>query len=142
MANRPIVKAAGTDGVAHLLGSGSPLPYVEGADALGMLRCDMCQLSSETVLVEVAGEIDVQNAEPFRSLLLGLGSGRGRMVLLDLQDVGFFGARAVGVLLEAADICRQHGISLRLINLSSAVRRPLVTLGCANLFDIGGNGRC
>jgi anti-sigma B factor antagonist len=53
------------------------------------------------VVVSLAGELDLYNAEEVRGVLLEAGDGEPRVLVVDLEDVQFIDSTALGVLIEA-----------------------------------------
>jgi anti-sigma B factor antagonist len=53
------------------------------------------------VVVSLAGELDLYNAEEVRSALLDAGAGEPEVLVVDLEEVRFIDSTALGVLIEA-----------------------------------------
>lgn len=53
------------------------------------------------VVLSLAGELDLYNAEEVRGALLGAGADEPAMVVVDLEKVRFIDSTALGVLIEA-----------------------------------------
>jgi anti-sigma B factor antagonist len=54
-----------------------------------------------TVVVSLAGELDLYNAEEVRSALLDASAGEPVLLVVDLEEVTFIDSTALGVLIEA-----------------------------------------
>ena len=54
-----------------------------------------------TVVVSLAGELDLYNAEEVRGALLDATAGRPGVLVVDLEEVRFIDSTALGVLIEA-----------------------------------------
>src|SRR5262245_34172181 len=53
------------------------------------------------VVVSLAGELDLYNAEEVRGALLEAGAGEPSVLVIDLEEVRFVDSTALGVLIEA-----------------------------------------
>lgn len=84
-------------------------------------------------------ELDLLTCPGWRSELAGaLERGDCRVLIVDLSGVTFFGATALGVLVDVRDRAAQCGVELRLIVCSRAVSWPLEVMGLTGHFAIYG----
>ena len=87
------------------------------------------QVSDDAVVVRISGEVDMSTAEEFNSSLmtaLNVASAHpARLLIADLDGVGFFGSAG----LKAVLACHDHGLTtataLRLVATTAVVVRPL-----------------
>ncbi|MFJ8958191.1 STAS domain-containing protein [Lentzea sp. NPDC102401] len=92
----------------------------------------------DTVLVRVAGEIDVSTAQNLADCL----GEAVRMVtppasvVLDLSGVRFLGAQGVGLLLDHQDLCLRRGSALVIVANTAAVLRPLQALELMSVLGV------
>ena len=97
-----------------------------------------CERVGDTVLVRVAGEIDVSTAQNLADCL-----GEAiRMVtppasvVLDLSGVRFLGAQGIGLLLDHQDLCLRRGSALVIVANTAAVLRPLRALELMSVLGV------
>jgi anti-sigma B factor antagonist len=79
------------------------------------------------VVVHLAGELDLYNAEELRASLARATEGRPSRVVLDLADVDFLDSTALGVLIEAHSKLERDGLALAAPQLET--RRTLQVSG-------------
>jgi len=89
-----------------------------------------------SVLVTVAGEIDMVTTPRLRSYLREQLTRAGSMLVVDLRAVEFLGSSGLAVLVETLDGARERGVALRLVCDSREVVRPLEATGLTDLFEI------
>jgi anti-anti-sigma factor len=77
----------------------------------------------------ISGEIDLSNAQEFRSELELLIDGETDQVTLDLHECGFIDSTAIEVLLRVAQAQRERGQPLGLCRLAPEPRRVLEVAG-------------
>ena len=80
-----------------------------------------------TVVVELAGEIDMHNSVPMRDRILGLLGDKPLILVVNMAQVKFIDSSGVATLVEVLRQCRQCDCQLRLAGLVERVR---------NVFDI------
>jgi anti-sigma B factor antagonist len=78
------------------------------------------------VVIRLAGELDLYNADDMRRALAATEEGSPRRVVLDMSDVAFVDSTALGVLIEARS---KLGSRLVLAALQLATRRTLQVSG-------------
>jgi anti-anti-sigma factor len=79
------------------------------------------------VVVRLAGELDLYNAEEVRNALTRAIEGSPRRVVVDMADVEFVDSTALGVLIEARSKLGRNGIALAAPQLDT--RRTLQVSG-------------
>ena len=94
-------------------------------------------------VVRAVGEVDTYTA-PLLQACLDFQAGRPdvRVLVVDLEQVGFLGAAGVTVLVQAQRRCRAHGAGLILRRPGDRTRRLLQLTGLADLVptEPGGGG--
>ncbi len=68
--------------------------------------------AGDAVVVHLAGELDLYNAEELRAALAQAMGARPRRVVLDLAGVDFLDSTALGVLIEARSKLGRDGLAL------------------------------
>lgn len=86
-------------------------------------------------VVRVSGELDLANAAQLDQRL----GEEDCPVLLDLRNVSFMDGSALRVLLQHRDRCVEQGKELRIVAVSSAVRRVLELSDLDALMSAGFN---
>ncbi len=81
--------------------------------------------NTSTVVVWVAGELDMQRTPYWAELVTPRFAGMVSTVVLDLGRVSFLGVDALDVLVTAQNQAFERGISLRLVTGPTAVERAL-----------------
>jgi anti-anti-sigma factor len=90
-----------------------------------------------TVVVDVAGELDLHTAPVLRDRLLDVIEGQGnRFVAVDLSAVGFMDSTAIHVLVQALRLAREAGGDLTLARVPPPARRVLDICGLTTVFTI------
>ena len=93
--------------------------------------------SESSVVVDVAGELDLHTAPVLRDRLLDVISGQGnRFVAVDLSAVGFMDSTAVHVLVQALRKVRERGGDLQLARVPPPAQRMLDISGLSTIFTI------
>src|SRR5256885_697747 len=90
--------SASKEGRKNLTDAGAPDTGVSGgreSAVTGVNRRD------GAVVVSLAGELDLYNAEEVRSALLDACAGEPQVLVVDLEEVRFIDSTALGVLIEA-----------------------------------------
>lgn len=88
------------------------------------------------VMIAVRGEVDLSTSTLLQDALLAHLRHASSPLVLDLTDVGFFGASGLSVLVTAREAAVAAGIRLCVVANSRAVLRPLTVTGLDRLFDI------
>lgn len=87
------------------------------------------------VLVSLAGELDLYNAEEIRASLLEVLAAEPQLLVVDLQQVTFIDSTALGVLIEArSKMADRNGFRLAAPGLEA--RRALEVSGLDRHFDV------
>ena len=88
------------------------------------------------VLVSVVGEVDVATAPEFRDRLReAIGEGPG-IVAVDLTGVTFIDSTALGVLIEAKELCDAEGGTMRIAVSEPRILKVFEITGLTELFEI------
>ena len=99
--------------------------------SIGFRRAD------DTVVVAVAGELDLYTAPVLRDRLLDVIDGQGnRSVAVDLGDVDFMDSTAIHVLVQALQRVREGGGDLTLVRVPAFARKVLDICGLTQVFTI------
>ncbi len=87
------------------------------------------------VVVSLAGELDLYNAEEIRASLLDALAGEPELLVVDLAEVRFIDSTALGVLIEArSKMADRNGFRLAAPGLEA--RRALEVSGLDRHFDV------
>jgi anti-sigma B factor antagonist len=89
----------------------------------------------EAVVVSLAGELDLYNAEEVRRALLDTLAGEPELLVVDLAEVTFIDSTALGVLIEARSRMADRG-GFRLAAPGLEVRRALEVSGLDRHFRV------
>ncbi len=90
-----------------------------------------------TVVVDVAGELDLHTAPVLRARLLDVIEGQGnRFIAVDLAGVGFMDSTAIHVLVQALRLARERGGDLTLARVPPPAQRVLDICGLTRIFTI------
>jgi anti-anti-sigma factor len=100
------------------------------------LTVDVAARHGETVVVEVAGEIDLRTAEPLRTRLLGLVDAGFGSIVVDFEHVRFCDASGLGALVAVRNRLRGRGGDLRLARVRPPQRRIFRITGLDALFTL------
>jgi anti-sigma B factor antagonist len=87
------------------------------------------------VVVSLAGELDLYNAEDVRSALLDACAGEPELLVVDLEEVRFIDSTALGVLTEARSTMPDRR-SFRLAAAGLETRRALEVSGLDRHFNV------
>ena len=90
------------------------------------------------VVLSLAGELDLYNAEEVRSALLDACAGEPALLVVDLEEVRFIDSTALGVLIEARSRMADHS-SFRLAAPGLETRRALEVSGLDRHFLVHDN---
>lgn len=85
--------------------------------------------ADDAVLVTVAGEVDMLTAHGLWSAVhRAISDADGRSVVIDLNDVLFFGSHGVAALERAADSARRGNVALRVVIAPGRPARRILEL--------------
>ncbi len=87
------------------------------------------------VVVSLAGELDLYNAEEVRSALLDACAAQPQVLVVDLEEVRFIDSTALGVLIEARSRMTDRG-GFRLAAPGLETRRALEVSGLDRHFAV------
>ncbi|WP_349879262.1 STAS domain-containing protein [Micromonospora sp. HUAS YX12] len=110
--------------------------------ASGALRPDepimwlSCDTGVDVTRIAVAGEVDLSNAHLLTELVETAVAASAPLVVIDLSEVGFFGAYGTSALVLAQRILTEHGRRLILHRPSPVVRRVLGVTGTLTAFEV------
>lgn len=94
----------------------------------GLMRVGV-SATSGTVLVNVAGEVDMLTAHGLWSAAhRAISEAGGRLVVIDLNHVLFFGSHGVAALERAADAARNGNVALRVVIAPGRPARRILEL--------------
>ena len=89
-----------------------------------------------TVVVEIQGEITFENSDIFRDKINQLcKDGKCRLVI-DLGNLKYMSSAGMGVLVHGLKITRQGGGDLRVVNLSTKMRRVFLITQFTHHFAV------
>lgn len=105
----------------------------------GPLRLVVRRPLAGVVVIDVAGEVDLNTTPRLWAVVRPQIAARPRVIVLDLHQVRFLGASGVAVLMTAEELATRLGVVLRLARPSRPVARPLVALRLDVGFDMRRN---
>lgn len=92
----------------------------------------------QTVVLHLAGDLDVETAPVLRHALAGIIEDQGNLaVRLDLGEMTFIDSTGLSVLLGTLRQLGEKGGHLTLANLRPSTRRVFEIVGFSTIFDIG-----
>lgn len=92
----------------------------------------------QTVVLHLAGDLDVATAPVLRQALAGIVEDQGNLaVQLDLREMTFVDSTGLSVLMAALQRVREKGGRLTLANLRPQTRKVFDIVGFSTIFDIG-----
>jgi anti-anti-sigma factor len=98
------------------------------------------EIRPEAVLVHVGGEIDSSTAGDLRSQLESAlhqaGGQDSRLLIIDLQDVTYFGSAGLNAVLDCHKQGLRAGTSVRLVADNELVVRPIEVTNLDSLLDL------
>jgi anti-anti-sigma factor len=98
------------------------------------------EIRPEAVLVHVRGEIDSSTAGDLRSQLESAlhqaGGQDSRLLIVDLQDVTYFGSAGLNAVLDCHKQGLRAGTSVRLVADNELVVRPIEVTNLDSLLDL------
>lgn len=94
----------------------------------------------EAVIVLVKGDVDSSTADEFRDQLTAAldvaTTHPRRLVIVDLQEVGFFGSAGLNVVLDCCEAGRAAGTAVRLVADHPQVLQPIRVTELDRIFEI------
>ena len=112
--------------------AGGPGPGLSGGRESAVAGIDR---RGEAVVVSLAGELDLYNAEEVRRALLDTLADRTELLVVDLAEVTFIDSTALGVLIEARSRMTDRS-GFRLAAPGIEVRRALEVSGLDRHFAV------
>jgi anti-anti-sigma factor len=86
-------------------------------------------------VVTLTGELDIATGKQLRRLLLGVVRSAGtRTVVLDLSDVTFVDACAIGVIVDASEVAALAGREFRLVGVQGLPERVFCLVGLGHML--------
>ncbi|MET7467401.1 STAS domain-containing protein [Micromonospora sp. NPDC005686] len=95
-----------------------------------------CDIGADVTQVSVAGEVDLSNAHLLTELVQTAVAAPAPLVVIDLSEVGFFGAHGISALVLAQRVLTGDGRRLVLHRPSPVVRRVLTVTGTLTAFEV------
>lgn len=95
-----------------------------------------CEAGADVTRIAVAGEVDLSNAHLLTELVETAVAASAPLVVIDLSEVGFFGAYGTNALVLAQRMLARHGRRLILHRPSPVVRRVLDVTGTLTAFEV------
>jgi anti-sigma B factor antagonist len=90
-----------------------------------------------TIVIELAGELDVLTAPQFRQALIDLGIGQANgHIAVDMSELEFMDSTGIGVLVDAHQRIADRGGSLVLWDPSPSIAKLMKICGLGALFAI------
>ena len=106
------------------------------AHRTGPLRIGVRRPLPGVVVLEVAGDVDLDTAPGLRKVLRRQIAAQPRVIVLDLHLVRFLCVSGVSALLTAQELAPRLGVVLRLARPARPVTRPLAVLRLDVGFDM------
>src|SRR6185437_16585852 len=125
MAVRAAGAARGREEGEPLTDGGTPDAGVSGGREAAVTGVDR---RDDAVVVSLAGELDLYNAEEVRSALLDACASEPHLLVVDLEEVRFIDSTALGVLIEARSRMAERS-SFRLASPGLETKRALEVSG-------------
>ncbi|GLZ38833.1 STAS domain-containing protein [Actinokineospora sp. NBRC 105648] len=101
-----------------------------------LLDMALDQRPDGAVVVRPKGEIDLLTAPSFAAGMTGAIDGGARLVVVDLDQVSFFGSAGVAGLARAAERADQAGTGFRLVVGASMASRVLEISGLSQVLEL------
>lgn len=105
-------------------------------DGIPELNITVKEPGDDTLVVHLAGELDLVTTHSLQERLWPLLDQPYRAVLLDLSEITFLGSTGLADLVNARERASRSGIRLLLVATSRAVLRPLEATGLRSMFPI------
>jgi anti-anti-sigma factor len=94
----------------------------------------------DAVVVRAKGDIDSSNVEELISHLTSavklVGAGPARPIIIDLQDVSFFGSAGLHAVLDCHEQGLEAGMAVRVVVDSAVVARPIEVTNMNTVLDL------
>ena len=90
----------------------------------------------KTVILELAGEIDMKCSSGLRSKFMELFKGKPGMLVINMTDVGFMDSSGLAIFVEALKWCRQNSSELKLVGMTQSVRNIFEISRLDSIFQI------
>jgi anti-sigma B factor antagonist len=129
---RAAPRAAEKEGSQVLTDDRAPDPGTSGGHEAAVTGVDR---RDGAVVVSLAGELDLYNAEEVRSALLDACAAQPQVLVVDLEEVRFIDSTALGVLIEARSRMVDRG-GFRLAAPGLETRRALEVSGLDRHFAV------
>jgi len=94
------------------------------------------EVSAGVLVVEVSGELDMATTPVVEEYVLHRLDDVGRVLVLDLSDVTFFGSTGINLLITLRGACESAGVRLRVVATTKAVLHPLELTDLIGHFTI------
>lgn len=99
---------------------------------------------SDRSIVNLSGEIDAYTAPQLKEKLIPLSQEKGHIVEVDLENINYMDSTGLGVFINALKSTKEHGSSLKLVNIQERVLRLFKITGLDEIIDLdtairGGN---
>ncbi|HZX55573.1 MAG TPA: STAS domain-containing protein [Ilumatobacteraceae bacterium] len=92
--------------------------------------------SSDAIVVSVAGELDMADADKVAQVLVSAADSGKPLVKLDLSGLTFADSSAIKAIVLGAQAAARHGVSYELVNPNGRVQRLLEITGLAGAITI------
>ncbi|MBB5960684.1 anti-anti-sigma factor [Saccharothrix tamanrassetensis] len=93
-------------------------------------------MTGDSVVLSVAGEIDMSEAPAFEREVLTVLADRPHALVVDLSAVDFFGSHGISVLLTALRHALRYGVGFAVVADHRPVRRPLEVTDLAETLSL------
>lgn len=95
---------------------------------------------ADAVVVRVAGDLDAASADALREgLRTALPAARQqptRLLVVDLQEVSYFGSAGLNAMLDCRDEAATQGVAMRLVSTHPVVTRPIEVTGLTEVLAV------
>lgn len=116
---------------------GAPSPDPTGVESATspLLKVSSHHPGDHTVVVAVAGEVDVSTAPTLTQALETALRGHPSRLVVDLHEVSFLGSAGLSALVQASR-AGEAGTSLRVVADSPVTQRPLTLMGLDSVLTV------
>lgn len=116
---------------------GAPSPSDStGAESVSpLLKVSTDRPDADTIVVEVAGEVDVSTAPTLIQALEEAVHARPARLVVNLHEVSFLGSAGLSALVQASREGQEH-TELRVVADSPVTHRPLTLMGLDAVFKV------
>lgn len=91
---------------------------------------------NEKSIVNLSGEIDAYTAPQLKEALIPLTKQSDHIVEVDLENINYMDSTGLGVFISALKSTKEHGSSLKLVNIQGRVLRLFKITGLDEIIDI------